>query len=83
VDAVVGHGSAAGVGGEPGVGEPLRSGREDPGVLRVLDALGRRASGEQELAVRSGMSLGEVADALALAELQGLVAQTVGGWARA
>jgi len=62
---------------------PLTPGREDPEVLRVLDALGRRALGEQELAVRSGMSFGEVADALALAELQGLVVRGVGGWTRA
>lgn len=66
----------------PDPDEPLGAGREDPEVLRVLDALDRRALGEQELAVRSGMSLAEVADALALAELQGLVLHTVGGWAR-
>ncbi|WP_181429265.1 DNA-processing protein DprA [Curtobacterium sp. MCSS17_008] len=83
VDAVVGGGGARGVGPVPDTSEPLRSGREDPGVLRVLDALGRRPLGEQDLAVRSGMSLAEVADALALAQLQGLVVQTVGGWARA
>jgi DNA processing protein len=51
-------------------------------VVRVLDALGRRALGEQEIAVRSGMAAGAVADALALAELQGLVTHTVGGWTR-
>ena len=62
---------------------PLAPAREDPEVLRVLDALGRRALGEQELAVRSGMSPAEVADALALAELQGLVVHGVGGWTRA
>ncbi|MDB6426560.1 DNA-processing protein DprA [Curtobacterium sp. 20TX0008] len=61
--------------------EPI-GGRQDPEVVRVLDALGRRALGEQEIAVRSGMSAGAVADALALAELQGLVTHTVGGWTR-
>ncbi len=43
---------------------------------------GTAALGEQEIAVRSGMSTGAVADALALAELQGLVRHTGGGWAR-
>lgn len=68
--------------GEPRTDEPLGGGRQDPEVLRVLDALGRRALGEQEIAVRSGMSTGAVTDALALAELQRLVTHTVGGWAR-
>ncbi|SDQ83350.1 DNA processing protein [Curtobacterium sp. UNCCL20] len=63
--------------------EPLAGARSDPEVLRVLDALGRRAMPEYEVAVRSGMSLAEVADALALAQLQGLVVHTTGGWARA
>lgn len=83
VDAVVGPGGGDRP-GRPGrsTDEPLVSGREDPEVLRVLDALGRRALGEHDLAVRSGMSLAQVADALALAQLQGLVAQTTGGWTR-
>lgn len=63
--------------------EPLSAAREDPEVFRVLDALGRRAMPEHEVAVRSGMSLAEVADALALAELQGLAVHGSGGWARA
>ncbi|MCA5924000.1 DNA-processing protein DprA [Curtobacterium oceanosedimentum] len=62
---------------------PLLSGREDPEVLRVLDALGRRALPESEIARRSGMSVADVTDALALAQLQGLVVVGNGGWARA
>lgn len=93
VDAVLGaqgrsvRGRSTPRGGEPHGDEargdePLGGGRQDPEVVRVLDALGRRALGEQEIAVRSGMSTGAVVDALALAELQGLVRHTVGGWAR-
>lgn len=63
--------------------DPLVGARTDPEVLRVLDALGRRPLVEPEIVVRSGMSQAEVADALALAELQGLVAHVGGGWARA
>ncbi|MBT1631641.1 hypothetical protein [Curtobacterium flaccumfaciens] len=63
--------------------EPLLSGRQDPEVLRVLDALGRRALPEAEIARRAGMSTADVADALALAQLQGLVVATGGGWGRA
>lgn len=63
--------------------EPLAAARADPEVLRVLDSLGRRALTEHEIAGRSGMSLAEVADALALAQLQGLIEHTSGGWARA
>lgn len=88
VDAVVGprgrsvRGRSTRRGGAPRSDEPLGGGRQDPEVVRVLDALGRRPLGEQEIAVRSGMSTGAVADALALAELQGLVRHTGGGWAR-
>lgn len=82
VDAVVGPRRPRGGRHVLHADEPLAPGREDPEVLRVLDALGRRALGEQELAVRSGMSFAEVADALALAELQGLVVHGVGGWTR-
>lgn len=64
------------------VDEPLAAARQDPEVSRVLDALGRRALPEPEIAGRSGMSLAEVADALALAQLQGLVVRGSGGWAR-
>ncbi|MBB1196868.1 DNA-processing protein DprA [Curtobacterium flaccumfaciens] len=63
--------------------EPLLSGRQDPEVLRVLDALGRRALPEAEIARRAGMSAADVADALALAQLQGLVVVSGGGWGRA
>jgi DNA processing protein len=74
---------SCGLGVGPGsVDEPLAGARHDPEVLRALDALGRRAMSDHEVAVRSGMSLAEVADALALAQLQGLVAPTSGGWAR-
>ncbi|PYY57807.1 hypothetical protein DEJ17_09690 [Curtobacterium sp. MCSS17_011] len=63
--------------------EPLLSGRQDPEVLRVLDALGRRALPEAEIARRAGMSTADVADTLALAQLQGLVVPSGGGWGRA
>lgn len=63
--------------------DPLVGARTDPEVLRVLDALARRPLVEPEIVVRSGMSQAEVADALALAELQGLVVHVGGGWARA
>jgi len=79
VDAAVGTSTGA-VGAEDA---PLASARQDPEVLRVLDALGRRALPEHELAGRAGMSLAETADALALAQLQGLVVSAPGGWARA
>ncbi|WIB76216.1 DNA-processing protein DprA [Curtobacterium sp. MCPF17_002] len=79
-DAVLASGFRIGPGA---VDEPLVGARHDPEVLRVLDALGRRAMSEHEVAGRSGMSLAETADALALAQLQGLVAHTSGGWVRA
>jgi DNA processing protein len=63
--------------------EPLVSVQRDPEVVRVLDALGRRALPEAEIARRSGLSGADVADALALAQLQGLVAHSSGGWGRA
>ncbi len=63
--------------------QPLVSVQRDPEVVRVLDALGRRALPEAEIARRSGLSGAEVADALALAQLQGLVAHSSGGWGRA
>ena len=78
----VGAGAGAGAGAGV-VDEPLAGARLDPEVLRVLDALGRRAMSDHDVAVRSGMSLAEVADALALAQLQGLVTHTSGGWVRA
>ncbi|WP_308159137.1 DNA-processing protein DprA [Curtobacterium sp. ISL-83] len=62
--------------------EVLVGAREDPAVVRVVDALGRRALPTEELARRSGLSIGDASDALALAQLQGLVTHTPGGWAR-
>lgn len=59
---------------------PLRSSVEDPDVVRVLDALGRRPIGDLEAARRSGLSVAAAADALALAELQGLVRRQRDGW---
>jgi DNA processing protein len=59
----------------------LSSAAEDPEVVRVVDALGRRAITLAEAARRSGMSIGATTDALALAELQGLVERRADGWA--
>ncbi len=59
---------------------PLRSPVEDPDVVRVLDALGRRPIGDLEAARRSGLSVAAASDALALAELQGLVRRGREGW---
>ena len=89
--ALVGAGIAAGTGAGRGSGtgagtgsgtsaEPISGARPDPEVLRVLDALGRRALPEYEIAGRSGLSLEATADALALAQLQGLVRSGPGGW---
>lgn len=65
------HGSAA----------PLRAPREDPEVLRVLDALGRaRGVSVDEVARRAGMAVGAVVDALALAELEGRAVLDGTGW---
>jgi DNA processing protein len=70
-----------------GSGEPsaaataLVSAREDPEVLRVVDALSRRRPlPVDEVARRAGMSLADTTDALALAELQGVVQRTPHGW---
>ncbi|TCK61398.1 DNA-processing protein DprA [Curtobacterium sp. PhB136] len=55
---------------------------EDPEVLRVIDALGRRrATTTIDVARRSGLSVMAATDALALAELQGLVHRRSDGWA--
>lgn len=64
---------------------PMLSGAaEDPEVLRVVDALPpRRAIGVDEIARRSGMSRAATVDALALAELQGMIVRAPDGWARA
>lgn len=55
---------------------------DDPDVLRVLDALGRRSLSVDELARRSGLSVADATDALALAQIQGLTQHGVGGWSR-
>ncbi|WP_217640922.1 DNA-processing protein DprA [Curtobacterium sp. MCBA15_001] len=60
----------------------LTSAVEDPDVLRVVDALGRRAVPVAEVAERSGLAIGAATDALALAELQGLVHRQSDGWSR-
>lgn len=67
-------------GTDPHESAPLRSPVEDPDVVRVLDALGRRPIGDLEAARRSGLSVAAAADALALAELQGLVRRGRDGW---
>ncbi|WJX99076.1 DNA-processing protein DprA [Curtobacterium sp. 458] len=55
---------------------------DDPDVLRALDALGRRSLSVDEVARRSGLSIADATDALALAQVQGLVQHGVGGWSR-
>jgi DNA processing protein len=60
---------------------PIAAARVDPDVLRVVDALAsRRPTPLDEVARRSGLSLADTTDALALAELQGLVQKGPGGW---
>jgi DNA processing protein len=60
---------------------PIAGARIDPEVLRVVDALAsRRPTPLDEVARRSGLSLVDATDALALAELQGLVQRGPGGW---
>jgi len=60
---------------------PIAGARTDPEVLRVVDALAaRRPTPLDEVARRSGLSLADTTDALALAELQGLVRTGPGGW---
>jgi DNA processing protein len=63
---------------------PITAGRVDPDVLRAVDALSRRRPIPlDEVAVRSGLSPADATDALALAELQGLVTRGPGGWTAA
>ncbi|WP_258371217.1 DNA-processing protein DprA [Curtobacterium sp. MCBD17_021] len=60
---------------------PIAGARTDPDVLRVVDALSRRrAVTLDEVALRSGLSLADTTDALALAELQGLAQRGPTGW---
>ncbi len=70
-------------GGTPGdpSGTPLVV-HDDPDVLRALDALGRRSLSVDEIARRSGLSIADATDALALAQIQGLAQHGVGGWHR-
>lgn len=67
--------------GTPSSDTPLLV-HDDPDVLRALDALGRRSLSIDEVARRSGMSVSDATDALALAQVQGLVQHGVGGWSR-
>ncbi|WP_181439624.1 DNA-processing protein DprA [Curtobacterium sp. MCBD17_032] len=63
---------------------PIAAARVDPDVLRVVDALGRRRPLPlDEVVVRSGLSPADATDALALAELQGLVTRGAAGWTAA
>nr|WP_254701038.1 DNA-processing protein DprA [Curtobacterium pusillum] len=54
----------------------------DPHVKRALDALDRRPIPVEEVARRSGLSVDDAADALALAQLEGLVTPLAEGWCR-
>ncbi|MDR6574531.1 DNA processing protein [Curtobacterium sp. 320] len=56
--------------------------RSDPHVTRALDALDRRPLPVEEIARRSGLSVDDTADALALAQLEGLVVALAEGWCR-
>jgi DNA processing protein len=61
--------------------QPLGGTNDDERLVRVLDALDRRRSlGVEELARRSGLAPTDVADSLALAELQGRAVRSVEGW---
>ncbi len=67
----------------PPVAEVLALGtRSDPHVTRALDALDRRPLPVEEIARRSGLSVDDTADALALAQLEGLVVALAEGWCR-
>ncbi|MDR6172015.1 DNA-processing protein DprA [Curtobacterium sp. SORGH_AS_0776] len=67
----------------PPVAEVLALGtRSDPHVTRALDALDRRPLPVEEIARRSGLSVDDTADALALAQLEGLVVAVAEGWCR-
>jgi DNA processing protein len=73
--------AAGGPSAQPEDAVPLRSASEDPEVVRAVDALGRRPTPVTEVARRSGLSVAAATDALALAELQGLVVRRPDGWA--
>lgn len=75
--------SAVAVHDAPPVAEVLVLGtRSDPHVTRALDALDRRPLPVEEIARRSGLSVDDTADALALAQLEGLVVALAEGWCR-
>ncbi|MGU3411453.1 DNA-processing protein DprA [Microbacterium sp. M1A1_1b] len=68
-------------GGDPDdLSAPLTSATVDPEVVRVVDALGRRPVTVVDVAERSGLSVAAATDALALAELQGIVERRTDGW---
>ncbi|WP_144712374.1 DNA-processing protein DprA [Curtobacterium pusillum] len=54
----------------------------DPHVQRALDALDRRPLPVEEIARRSGLSVDDAMDALALAQLEGLAVPLADGWCR-
>ncbi|WIE53431.1 DNA-processing protein DprA [Curtobacterium sp. MCBD17_003] len=71
------------VSGPDADGGPLRirSAQDDPELLRVLDALSRRAGlSVDEVARRSGLGTAATEDALALAELEGRAERHRTGW---
>jgi DNA processing protein len=72
---------AAGRAGRSSASTVLVGAREDPMLIRVLDALSsRRGIPTSEVARRAGISVSEATDTLALAELQGRVLATPSGW---
>lgn len=76
--------SGAGPGGtaSPVATELVLGTTSDPLVVRVLDALDRRPLDVDEIARRSGLSVDDAADALALAQLEGLAVAAAAGWCR-
>jgi DNA processing protein len=68
--------------GPPAAAGVVHGTRSDPHVTRALDALERRPLPVEEIARRSGLSVDDAADALALAQLEGLVAAQAEGWCR-
>jgi DNA processing protein len=71
------------LGGSARVSETVVLGTDsDPHVQRALDALDRRPLPVEEIARRSGLSVDDTVDALALAQLEGLATPAAGGWCR-
>ncbi|MGN8050802.1 DNA-processing protein DprA [Curtobacterium sp. 22159] len=81
VAAVLPGAAAASAGARHAEATVLTTG-SDPHVQRTLDALERRPLPVEEVARRSGLSVDDAADALALAQLEGLVANLADGWCR-